>query len=56
MREGDVCAVLQGVVYPMVFRKQHDDLLRRFFYGFMNGEADHLCQTGDLVPGELQIV
>lgn len=58
MREGDICAVLRGVAYPMVFRRCEDHFLLvgpTLLYGFMEGEAENLHRTGDLAQQELQI-
>jgi hypothetical protein len=49
MREGDICVVLLGAVYPMVLRGCDNSFLLvgpALLHGFMNGEAEELCLNG----------
>lgn len=59
MQEGDVCAVLRGSVYPIIFRRRDDNILLvgpAWLYGFMAGEAEQLHQKGELTQLELEII
>lgn len=50
-RQGDICVVLLGAVYPMVFRrcgKCFQLIGPALLYGFMNGEAKQLHHEGTL--------
>lgn len=59
MREDDLCVVLLGAVYPMVLRKS-DNFFQligpALLYGFMNGEAEKLCQDGKLGQRIFEII
>jgi hypothetical protein len=59
MREGDVCVVLLGAVYPMVLRRcdGYFQLVGpALLYGFMNGEAEKLCRIGTLLEQRFEII
>ena len=59
MKEGDICVVIRGAVYPMVMRKC-DDYFQlvgpALIYGFMNGEAEKLCYNGSLLEQAFEII
>jgi hypothetical protein len=59
MREGDICVVLLGAVYPMVLRRSNKDLQLvgpALLHGFMNGEAEKLCRDGKLQEQGFEII
>jgi Heterokaryon incompatibility protein (HET) len=59
MKEGDICIVASGAVYPMILRScgSYWQLVGpALVYGFMDGEAGKLCQAGTLFEQEFQIV
>jgi hypothetical protein len=59
MKDGDLCVVLLGAVYPMVLRRSEDffELIGpALLYGFMNGEAEKLCRDGTLVERMFEII
>jgi hypothetical protein len=59
MKEGDLCVVLLGAAYPMILRRSggHFQLVgAALLYGFMNGEAEKLCQNGTLQEQEFEII
>jgi hypothetical protein len=59
MKEGDICIVARGAVYPMILRSR-DGYFQlvgpALVYGFMDGEAEELCQTGTLFEQGFEIV
>ncbi len=59
MKEGDICVVVLGAVYPMVLRRC-DDYFQlvgpALLYGFMNGEAEKLCRIGTLFEQRFEII
>ncbi|KAN0079145.1 Heterokaryon incompatibility protein (HET) domain containing protein [Elaphomyces granulatus] len=59
VKEGDVCVVLRGAVYPMILRgcDGYFELVGpALLYGFMNGEVVQSCSNGRLVQREFQII
>jgi hypothetical protein len=59
LKEGDLCVVLLGAIYPMVLRKRGDYFQLvgpALLYGFMNGEAEKLGLDGHLVEQEFNIL
>jgi hypothetical protein len=59
MKEGDICAVIRGAVYPMVMRKCNDRFQLvgpALIYGYMNGEAENLCHNGILLEQFFEII
>ena len=59
MKEGDVCVVIAGTVYPLVLRRcsNYFQLVGpALMYGFMNGEAEKLCRDGTLFEQRFQII
>lgn len=59
MKEGDLCVVLLGAVYPMVLRRceGYFQLVGpALLYGFMNGEAENLCRNGTLLEQGFEII
>ncbi|KAG9247446.1 HET domain protein [Calycina marina] len=59
MREGDVCAVIIGAAYPMVLRRYaslYPLVGPALLYGFMNGEAEKLCQNRVIFEQVIEIV
>jgi hypothetical protein len=59
MKEGDLCVVVLGAVYPMVLRKcdGYFQLVGpALLYGFMNGEAEKLCRNGTLLEQGFEII
>jgi hypothetical protein len=59
MKEGDVCIVAWGAVYPMILRSfgGYFELIGpALVYGFMDGEGGRLCQSGTLVEQEFEII
>jgi hypothetical protein len=59
MREGDICAVLVGTVYPMILRSCDNYFLLigpALLYGFMNGEAEELRSNGVLIEKDFLII
>lgn len=58
MREGDVCAVLRGAVYPMILRKcenYYQLIGPALLYDYMDGEAEKLCDHGSLPEQAFEI-
>jgi hypothetical protein len=59
MKEGDICIVAWGAVYPMILR-QRDDYFEligpALLYSFMNGEAAQLCRSGTLPEQGFEII
>jgi hypothetical protein len=59
MREGDICAVLLGAVYPMILRGRDSYFMLvgpALLHGFMNGEAEELCSNGILPEKDFLII
>jgi len=59
MKEGDICVVFPGAVYPMVLRgcDEYFKLVGpALLYGFMNGEAEKSHQNGTLPTQEFGII
>jgi len=59
MKEGDLCVVVLGAVYPMVLRRcdGYFQLVGpALLYGFMNGEAEKLCRNGTLLEQGFEIL
>ena len=59
MKEGDLCVVLLGAVYPMVLRRcdGYFQLVGpALLYGFMNDEAEKLCRNGTLLEQGFEII
>jgi hypothetical protein len=59
MREGDICVVLLGAVYPMVLRRCKGGFQLvgpALMYGFMNGEAEELSREGTLLEEIFEII
>ena len=59
MKEGDICIVAWGAVYPMILRScdSYFQLVGpALVYGFMDGEAGKLCQTGTLLEQGFEII
>ena len=59
MREGDLCVVLEGAIYPMILRKRGDNFHLvgpALLYGFMDGEARRLCSQGKLHKQSFHII
>ncbi len=59
MRQGDICVVLLGAVYPMVLRASGEffELIGpALVYGFMNGQAESLCRDGALLERDFRII
>jgi hypothetical protein len=59
MKEGDLCVVVLGAVYPMVLRRcdGYFQLVGpALLYGFMNGEAEKLCRNGTLLEQGFEII
>jgi len=59
MREGDMCVVLWGSVYPMIVR-DYDGSFQlvgpALVYDFMDGEAGKMCEAGTLIEREFEIL
>lgn len=59
IKEGDVCVVILGAVYPMILRacgEQFQLIGPALVYGFMNGEAEDLSHSGMIVEQDFQII
>lgn len=59
MREGDICAVLLGAVYPIILRGCDGYFLLvgpALLHGFMNGEAEELCSNKILLEKDFLII
>jgi hypothetical protein len=59
MKEGDICIVAWGAVYPMILRScdGYFELVGpALVYGFMDGEAEKLCQTGSVLEQGFEII
>lgn len=59
VKEGDLCVVLPGAVYPMILRRceAYFQLVGpALLYDFMNGEAEKLCRNGALLEQGFEII
>jgi hypothetical protein len=59
MKEGDICVVVLGVVYPIILRRC--DVCFQLvgpalLHGFMNGEAEKLCRNGTTFEQGFEII
>jgi hypothetical protein len=59
MKEGDICVIVLGVVYPIILRKC--DVCFQLvgpalLHGFMNGEAENLCGNGTILVQGFEII
>jgi hypothetical protein len=59
MKEGDLCVILLGAIYPMILRRcdNYFQLIGpALLYGYMNGEAEKLSQNGALAERGFEII